>query len=151
MSRSTSSTTPSEEGAPDRRGAGAGVRALVVTHGGLGQALVTTAEAVVGAHGSLSALSNQDLSAAGLQERIRAWLDASPGPALILVDEGGGSCGSAALLASAGRPRTWVLAGANIPMLVAYLSACSQLPAEALVDKVLDRARAAVKLLGIAP
>lgn len=128
------------------------MRALLVTHGDLGAELLATSEAVVGVRGQLAALSNDGHTAASLRDRIGQWLQARPGPALLLVDEASGSCGVAAAAAAASHADvTWVVGGVNIAMLVAYLSSCSHLPPERLVDKVLDRGRSAVRLVRSEP
>jgi mannose/fructose-specific phosphotransferase system component IIA len=128
------------------------MRALLVTHGELGAELAATAEAVVGVRGLLAALSNDGHTATSLRDRIGHWLATRPGPALVFVDEASGSCGVAAAAAAAAHAEvTWVVGGVNIAMLVAYLSGCSHLPPDRLVDKVLDRGRSAVRLVRSEP
>jgi len=88
------------------------MRGLVVTHGELGRELVAASKLVVAGHRPLDVLSNTGHDARQLRTRIAQWLE-EPGDALVMVDEGAGSCGTAARLAAAGRPSTWLVAGLN--------------------------------------
>lgn len=123
------------------------MRALLVTHGRLGEELLASAAFIYAAKAPIEALSNRGLDAAGLQQRIRAWLDLDDGPVLLFVDVGGGSCGTAAQLACAGRSQTWVLGGVNLAMVLTYLGSHGQMDPPELVSKILDRALNAVRLL----
>jgi HPr kinase/phosphorylase len=130
------------------RVSGDAMRALVVTHGVLGRALVESAREIYDVDAPIEAMSNHGRDAVALREGISAWLAADEGPAIVLVDVGGGSCGIAARMAAAGRPSTWILGGANLPMVLTFLSSHAALAGEALVAKLLDRALNAVDILG---
>ena len=123
------------------------MRALLVTHGRLGEELLASAACIYDAEAPIEAISNRDLDAAGLAQRIREWLDRDDGPVLVFVDVGGGSCGNAAQLACAGRSQSWVLGGVNLAMVLTYLGSHGQLEPPELVSKILDRALNAVRLL----
>jgi len=96
-------------------------------------------------------VSNDEHGLESLSAHVEAWLSRDDGDALMMVDVGGGSCGVAARLAAADRPRTWVLGGANLPMVLTYLSHHGQLGAEDLVAKMLDRAHNAIAVLDATP
>jgi mannose/fructose-specific phosphotransferase system component IIA len=123
------------------------MRALLVTHGRLGEELLASAACIYDVEAPIEYLSNRDLDAAELQRRIRAWLDREDGPVLVFVDVGGGSCGTAAQIACAGRDQSWVLGGVNLAMVLTYLGSHGQLDPPELVSKILDRALNAVRLL----
>ena len=125
------------------------MRALLVTHGELGDALLESARLIYAVEAPISVLSNTSLGLEELVDAIRGWLDRESGPALIMVDVGGGSCGVAARAAAAGRPRTWLLAGANLPMVLTYLSHHGQVGSDDLLSRLLDRAHNAVALLEV--
>lgn len=127
------------------------MRGLVVTHGDLGRELVASASLVVGLGAPLDVFSNQGRSGRELREAIASWLVASDDAAIIMVDEGAGSCGTAACLAAAGRQNCWVLGGVNLAMVVTYLGRSAQHDGEALVEKILQRSQEAVRLLEIRP
>lgn len=123
------------------------MRGLVVTHGDLGRELLASASLVIAPRASLEVLSNDGRSGRQLREAIESWLASVDGPALIMVDEAAGSCGTAAGLAASGREDCWVLAGVNLAMVVTYLGRGDELPGTELVEKLLQRAREAVRLL----
>ena len=124
------------------------MRALVVTHGNLGRELIASAREVYAADAPLDHLSNSGADVQTVTRQIEEWLVGVEGPALVMVDVGGGSCGIAAIQAAMGRPSTWILGGVNLPMVLTYLTSAETLGPDELVAKVLDRALNAVDLLG---
>jgi mannose/fructose-specific phosphotransferase system component IIA len=125
----------------------AGMRGLIVTHGDLGKELIASAHLVVASEFTLSILSNRGRGKRELQQLISQWLQDGSGPAVIMVDEGLGSCGTAACVAASGRRDTWVLSGVNLSMVVTYLSRVGWLAPAELVEKVTQRAREAVRIM----
>jgi mannose/fructose-specific phosphotransferase system component IIA len=123
------------------------MRVLLVTHGNLGESLLQSAAQIYGEAVGVDCLSNEPHDASGLAAAIREWLGPEDIETLILVDVGGGSCGTAARLAADGRKHTWILAGVNLPMVLTCLGSSDVMDGEALVDKILDRALNSVALL----
>ena len=124
------------------------MRALLLTHGNLGQALLESAVQIYSMDADIDVMSNEGESTQTLQKGIQRWLDRDEGPALILVDVGGGSCGVAATLAARDRKDCWILGGVNLPMVLTYMTSHGQLQPEELVSKLLDRTLNAVRALG---
>lgn len=120
------------------------MRALLVTHGDLGEALVRSARSIHTDDAPIEVLSNTRFDLPGLRSEIERWLDQGPRPCLLMVDFGGGSCGIAARAAAAGRSQVRILGGVNLPMVLTFLSAHAQLDLDDLVSKLLDRALHAV-------
>lgn len=120
------------------------MRALLVTHGDLGEALLRSARYIYSVEAPIEVLSNTALDLGGLRAAIESWLDATEEPSLVMVDFGGGSCGIAARAAAGGRSRVRLLAGVNLPMVLTFLSSHAQLELDELVSKMLDRALHAV-------
>lgn len=126
------------------------VPAVIVTHGGLGEALVRAAEAIVGPIDGLQVLSNTGLSrdtlAGAVAERVRGW---GPEGGLVLVDLLGGSCAQAALLgaARAARGPVPVLCGVNLPMLLDYVHNRDRVRTGELAERLVARGRSAVTRL----
>ncbi len=126
------------------------VPALVVTHGGLGAALLGAARAIAGAFTGLEAISNDGLSrdalVAAVGDRIAGF---GPAGGIVFADVAGGSCAQAALAAAArGAPGpVRVLSGVNLPMVLDYLHNRTRLEPAALADHVQARGRASVQLL----
>jgi mannose/fructose-specific phosphotransferase system component IIA len=123
------------------------MRVLLVTHGNLGGSLLDAAARIYGDAVGVDFISNDPHDASGLASAIRDWLGPEDLDTLILVDVGGGSCGSAARLAADGRKRTWILGGVNLPMVLTCIGSSDAMAGEALVEKVLDRALNSVALL----
>ena len=123
------------------------MRVLLVTHGNLGQCLLESAGQIYGEAVGVDCLSNDPHDASGLAAAIQEWLGPEDNDTLILVDVGGGSCGTAARLAADGRKHTWILGGVNLPMVLTCLGSSDAMDGQALVDKILDRALNSVTLL----
>lgn len=92
---------------------------LLVAHRGLGEGLLTAAEAIIGHRPEVDHLTNDGLSPEALAGKIDAWLEEHPGPVLILTDLGFGSCCQTARRASRERKDVAILAGVNLPVLLA--------------------------------
>lgn len=125
----------------------AAMRSLLITHGDLGASLLRSARTIHAVDAPITVVSNVDHDLEGLRDVIADWLATDAGPALVMVDVGGGSCGVAARLAAADRAKTWVLGGVNLPMVLTYLGHHETLDPGDLVSKMLDRALNAVAVL----
>jgi mannose/fructose-specific phosphotransferase system component IIA len=123
------------------------MRVLLVTHGNLGESLLLSAATICGEVVGVDFLSNDPHDATGLATAIGEWLGPDDTEALILVDVGGGSCGTAARLAADGRRHTWILGGVNLPMVLTCIGSSDAMDGRALVDKILDRALNSINLL----
>lgn len=124
------------------------MRALILTHGQLGRALLESASRIMAEMPEVQTLSNDEFSGAELSRRVREWAEEDPGPIFVFVDVGGGSCGTAAQLALHGRHQAWILGGVNLPMVLTYLSGAEQLGAREMAMKLLDRTLNSVRILG---
>jgi mannose/fructose-specific phosphotransferase system component IIA len=97
----------------------AGLRGVVVGHGGVAAALVAAAEEISGIHGALHAVSNSGLGKEALERKV---LEAVNGePAVIFVDLPSGSCLFAAMRQLPTRPNLRVVTGVNLVMLLDFL------------------------------
>lgn len=123
------------------------MRVLLVTHGDLGQSLLQSASRIYGDAVGVDVISNDPHDARGLSGAIAEWLGPEDVETLILVDVGGGSCGTAARLAADGRKHTWILGGVNLPMVLTCLGSSDTMDGQQLVDKILDRALNSISLL----
>ncbi len=129
----------------------AGTCALVVTHGKLGRQLVRVVEMIVGPVAGLTSLSNEEFSALELAAEIRRWLaecDADdPTGRLVLVDDYGGSCATAAQLACEDEG-TAIISGVNLAMLLAFASWREDYELEELVQQLIRKGRDAIIRVG---
>ncbi|RKZ17484.1 hypothetical protein DRQ50_04930 [bacterium] len=124
------------------------MRALVITHGDIGEEFVKVAELILGPLEGLEAASNAGHSAEALIELINNWLDREEGPALIMIDDYGGSCATAAQLACGERKDRFILGGVNLAMVLGFLTWRENSEAEVLVQRIVDKGREAIVRLG---
>ncbi|HVP38533.1 MAG TPA: hypothetical protein VMS93_05045 [Candidatus Saccharimonadales bacterium] len=123
------------------------VRALIVAHGDLAQALLDTVESLAGPQPGLAALSNRGFGLPELVERIRAAADAGgPGPVFVFADLPGGSCSQAACMVLRDRPEWRVITGVSVPMLVNFCQNRDRLEPGPLLEQLVDRARRGVQV-----
>jgi mannose/fructose-specific phosphotransferase system component IIA len=81
---------------------------------------------------------------------VRAWVEAL-GPeddGVVLIDDYGGSCASAARLGGAEARGIPVISGVNLTMLLALVTWREELELAELAQRVVDQGRQAVKLVG---
>jgi mannose/fructose-specific phosphotransferase system component IIA len=125
------------------------LRALLVTHGELGRALLATAQGIVGVPAEdIEVLSNRELSREALarlvDERLAAWGGAE---GVVLTDLFGGSCTQAVLGSGPPRPGVGVVCGVNLPMLVDFLVNRGKYGGAEMAARLIDKGRAGVRLL----
>lgn len=122
------------------------VRGVVVTHAGLGQALVEAVTRIAGLEAdALLAVSNEGMGPDGIREALDRALGGE-GPAVIFTDLRQGSCGIAAQRLCIDRPDYVVVTGVNLPMLLDFAMK-RHLPLPDLVERIVDRGRSAVQAL----
>ena len=129
------------------------IRALVMTHGDIGAQLVRVVEMILGPVDGLSALSNANKSATDLQDDVSAWLAQGTGDGreageIILIDDYGGSCASAAMIACGQEKGRTIIAGVNLAMLLGYVTWRDNTDQTELVAKVIRKAREAITIVG---
>ena len=123
------------------------VPALLVTHGPLGEALISAAESILGPISATEALSNRGLSRdsliAALGERFARWGEEG---GVVLVALMGGSCAQAALAAAraAAPGPVAIVCGVNLPMLLDYATQRDGIEPRDLAARLVERGRAAV-------
>ena len=118
------------------------VRGVVVAHGPMARAMVDAVRRIAGdAADGLIALSNDDKSPDALRAELEAEL--GTGPAVVFADLQSGSCAMAALSSCRDGARRVVVCGVNLPMLLDFVFH-AQLPLDEVVDRVVDKGRAAI-------
>lgn len=120
---------------------------LLVTHRGLGEGLLTAAETILGERPNVDHLSNDGLSPAELGRQIDEWVENhADGPALILTDLGFGSCCQTVRRATRGRDSVGIVAGVNLPVLLATVRSRDLGDLRTLVTHLGDRGRESLEL-----
>jgi PTS system mannose-specific IIA component len=125
---------------------------LLVTHGGLGQELLSCAEGVIGRQSAVRALGLEKAeSPDGFEKKVRDVLTEFETPAgtLILADMLGGTpCNVCLRLARDPRCHFDLVTGVNLPMLVTALANRHYMPLPQLAQKLMeDAARSAQRPL----
>ena len=126
------------------------IRALVMTHGNIGGELVRVVEMILGPVEGLRSMSNVGKSAEDLRSDVKAWLAeaAAEDGAIILIDDYGGSCANAAILASGEHPLRAIISGVNLAMLLGYVTWRDRGDHAELVSKLVHKGREAITLVG---
>ena len=124
------------------------MRALIVCHGQLGQALVAALVGIFGPLEGVEALSNDGLSAEALTGAVGERVAAMGGRGVIFTDYFGGSCATACLAQLTTRPELHLVSGVNLPSLIYYLSNRDKLAADALLRGIVHRGQNSVRELG---
>lgn len=126
------------------------IEALVLTHGEIGGGMVKVVEMILGPTPGLRAASNAGLSARQTAELVGDWIGGLPAAdqGLILIDEHGGSCATAARLGGTEDARVPVISGVNLAMLLAFVTWREDLGRDQLVQRIVDQGRKAVAVVG---
>jgi len=98
------------------------IPALIVCHGGLGEALLGALEGIYGEVEGLQVQSNEGLSTLELEKAVAARLAGLGQEALAFTDYFGGSCAAACMAAAREQQGVSVISGVNLPMLLYYIA-----------------------------
>jgi len=134
------------------------IRALVMTHGQIGHELVNVVEMILGPVEGLEAMSNHGLSGGDLQDKVGSWLgftgptddslENPVPPAVIFIDDFGGSCGTAAQLCCGQRTGTAIISGVNLAMLLGFVTWREDNDLDELVGQIVKKGRDSIVRLG---
>ena len=126
------------------------IRALVITHGRIGEELVRVAKLILGPEQGLEAMSNSGRSAPDLTAAVRDWLgqEGAGEPGVLLVDDYGGSCATAAQLACGDRRDVVVIGGVNLAMVLGFLTWRERSDLAELAGRLVTKGREAIVKLG---
>ena len=126
------------------------VTGILVTHGPIGDALVTAARNIVGRVESVETFSVTGLSLEHIHRRLQAILDDRAGEegVVIFASLKGGSCWNAAARAVRGRKNVYVVSGVNLPMLLSFVTKRQLLPLPDLVATLVTDGSRGIAALG---
>jgi mannose/fructose-specific phosphotransferase system component IIA len=133
-------------------------RALVITHGAIGVELKNVVEMILGPTEGLEAMTNSGKSGEEITRDVTAWLEEPsrgdengihPGlQSIILIDDYGGSCATAAQLAAKDIPNVAIISGVNLAMLLGFVTWRDSSDFDELVRKIVQKGREAITMLG---
>jgi mannose/fructose-specific phosphotransferase system component IIA len=119
---------------------------LLVTHASLGQELLRTVEAILGAQTEVLVLSNDGYSGEALSAAIEERLRSLPAgrPVVIFTDLAAGSCGIATRRADCGGRAVRKVTGVNLPMLLEFFHYRDTLPLDELLPRLETKGKAGI-------
>lgn len=95
---------------------------MIAGHGDFAAGMISAVEAISGRGGAFRAVTNRDLGAAGLEERLRETVDTTAAR-VVFTDLPAGSCTVAARRVARDIPGLVVVTGANLTLLLSWVLA----------------------------
>lgn len=132
--------TPPEAG-------GSPVRAVLVTHAGLGAELIRTAESILGPQEGVAFVTNAGASLESLSEAVREQLGCGTGQLVLFVDLLGGSCGHICAGIKGRYPACAIFSGVNLPMLMEFLFNRDRVSFDELKERLLEKGRNGIQCM----
>jgi len=124
---------------------GVAIRGILISHGEMAQGMVDAVRKITGVGPeALVALSNEGLGPEALLARVGEWV--GEGPVILFTDLQTGSCAFAARFVCRDPGSRTVVFGTNLPMLLDFVFH-RELPMDELVERLVDRGRAAIRAL----
>jgi mannose/fructose-specific phosphotransferase system component IIA len=119
---------------------------LLVTHASLGQELLRTVEAILGAQVDAYVLSNDGYSGEALSKAIEERVRGVPveRPVVVFTDLAAGSCGIASRRAEPCGRVVRKITGVNLPMLLEFFHYRDTLPLEELLPRLESKGKAGI-------
>jgi mannose/fructose-specific phosphotransferase system component IIA len=112
------------------------VKGILVGHGRLAEGLLDAVQGIGGLAEGLTALDNAGFTPEALEQRLSELV--GEGPAVIFVDLPSGSCAYAARRLGRRHPRTAVVCGVNLPLLLDFVFHRT-LPLAEIVERLRSR------------
>jgi len=125
------------------------ISAIVVTHGNLGEELLQTAVSIVGDIKGCFAVSNSNKSPQVLCEELASIIADGErgGHFIVFVDFFGGSCCHACLTVQQEHPETRIIAGVNLPMILAFLNKRGEVEFDKLPEMLAARGQSSIQVI----
>ena len=103
------------------------ITGLIIGHRNVSTAFLEALESISGTYENLIPISNDGLSTQEIVDKIKdAFTESTGEEVIIFVDVFGGSCWRAAKMARL--PRSHIITGLNLPMLLAFVNKREKLP-----------------------
>lgn len=118
------------------------IRGIIIGHGDFAQAMMSTAEKIVGEQDKVTVISNTGRSCESLAQVIEDSLSAEPGLELIaFLDLPGGSCTISCYKLLRKQPDLNIICGLNLPMLIEFFMLREKYSAAELVPILIKKAQ----------
>jgi mannose/fructose-specific phosphotransferase system component IIA len=117
-------------------------RGLIIAHSSLAAGLAAAVRQIAGVgEDVLQPISNEGLGPEGLIAAVESAV--GDAPAVLFTDMGSGSCAFAARRVALDRPKTGIICGANLPVLLDF-AFHRDMPLPELVQRLVEKGRAGI-------
>ena len=123
--------------------------AFILAHEDFAFALKNTVEKITGPQQNIFPYSNKTESLPIIAEKINNQISVLNSDIIfVFVDLVGGSCWGLANMISKEQPEIIIIGGVNLPMLLSLIINHGNLPAEELIDKIVEDSKKGIKIIG---
>ena len=122
-------------------------RAVLVTHGRVGEEMLRACEQVLGAQRDVDVLSNDETSLDSLSALLRDRLAGNTSTLYLFTDLLGGSCTHACRAVQSETDGVRIFTGLNLPMLLEFFHHRDRTTDDELTERILTRARDGIRRL----
>lgn len=117
------------------------VRGIIVGHGTFAEALMATAEKIVGKQSDIKVVSNEGFSCEKLSQEIAQVLDETVADTIVFLDLPGGSCTISCYTIMRDHQDINVISGVNLPMLLEFFMLREKHTARELVPILIKKGK----------
>jgi mannose/fructose-specific phosphotransferase system component IIA len=119
------------------------IRGIIIGHGGFAEALLETAEQIVGKQIEVEVISNKGLSCDSMTETINnTVLNGDVEKTIVFLDLPGGSCTISCYSLLKGKRNLNIISGVNLPMLIEFFMLREKYSAEDLMKILIEKGKA---------
>ena len=117
------------------------VRGIVIGHGEFAEAMIVTAEKIVGKQADMTVISNEGLSCEKLSEHIAQLLGERTTDTIVFLDLPGGSCTISCYTIMKDHQDLNVISGVNLPMLLEFFMLRNKYTARELMPILIKKGK----------
>lgn len=123
------------------------VSGILFTHGNIGQALLHTAEGIIGKQENIEVLSNEGCSGTAMEDALNEILlkENFQDGTVVFVDLARGSCWVAVERMRKENKKVYLISGVNLPMLLRFFYKRDSLDLPALVENLCEGGTAGIE------
>ncbi|MGB3340020.1 MAG: PTS sugar transporter subunit IIA [bacterium] len=119
------------------------LRGIIIGHGDFAEAMLKTAEQIVGEQSEVEVISNRGLSCDSIVDAINgAILKNDVDRTIIFIDLPGGSCTISCYNLLKGKRDLHIISGVNLPMLIEFFMLRDKYSADELVTILIEKGKA---------
>ncbi len=116
------------------------IRGVIIGHGDFAQAMLSTAERIVGKQELIETISNTGLSCESLDNKVKESIDRNKNyETIVFVDLPGGSCTISCFNLLKDNKNIKVICGVNLPMLLEFIMLRDKYSADRLIAVLIKK------------